>query len=392
MSIRKKTKDYRGYLIIAVILGVIILGGGSALQSGYSVGNVWDADVQIKSVGYGGSTYQYSQIANYEKRTPNSVIVDPDGNPTRDGVVADKNMGCAGLDPSIEWNVGSLFHVDKYGDPTSNAHPKDDYTENGVRYLVYYFGFSYSLITRSNHPDVSAITGFDFYGQTLKLFELPEFAQTTVSGEVGIVISNVWNDVPSQCGVEQIKVKNTRTYYTMAAAGGYPSDISEFNYQYDWLKYSEEGYISDPDLSFSYPGFAQAYQGVAKLDDLTMRPGGEYAPVTDVWGTWTGGSFNVWDVEIIMDMYCKVVISYELSADVNGYLAQRLDIGWPTNPVYGDFWTLFIQFFTDIFMAIAKLLGLNDPLVGALVLIGGIVGLAIIWKLVSRRRAIMIYR
>jgi len=372
----KTIQKYKPYILIGTIL-VIFMVGSISLQTSYAVGSVWDADVEVKSVGWDGTLYDRAGLTDYETNSRASAVVDPDGEPNMDII----SMDSSGLDPSIEWSVSSLFHVDKYGVPTTDTKPKDDYTEEDIRYLVYYFGFSFSMITRSSHPDISTPIGdFDYFGQDLiRIYEYPECASVQVSGEAGIKIANIWGDVPSECGVEQITSLRTRTTYTMAAANGYPSDISEFNYDYDWETFSKEGYINDPTNTFTYPGFSQPFQGVAMIE-TTMRPGSEWNPTIDMWGTWYGGNFNIWDVEIIVDMKAKLIINYELSADVNGYLAERLDIGWPEDPIITDFFAMFLQFMMGIFASIGALLGFDNPFIGIIIVIGVIVAVIIAYK------------
>jgi len=247
--------------------------------------------------------------------------------------------------------------------------------------LTYYFGFSASIISRADHDDIVAadhVYNFDYYGTNLNdLYEVPEFATGNVEVDVGLRLNNVDDTVPTECGVQQVRLLDTRTRYTQAAAMGESEDIGDFNRYYNWIDiYNHEGFISEPIIDHDYYGLAYEYSSVTNVK-TTLSPGSEYAIVSDGIG-WVGGSFNVFDVEIIMNFFVEVRLTYELAADIGNYLAGRIDISGTEDPVDVSFFAMLLELLYDFLLALG--IDLNDPFTMIMFIIGAMIAVYVLYK------------
>lgn len=365
-----------------VLMGLIIIMGvsvGAVLQSGYGVTTIWDADIELKGIGVNTDYWLYDSITDYETKSYTKITADLDGDPDISNL---NSMNSPGLLPEYDWTLGSLFYTDQYGVSVNNAHPKEDETVDGIRYLTYYFGFSASIISRGDHDDIVAedhVILFDYYGVTLNdLYEVPEFATGNIEMDVGVRLANKDDTIPTECGVQQVKLLNTRMRYTQAASMGESEDIEDFNRYYDWINtYNHKGHISIPVIDHEYYGMGYEYSSVTNVQTV-ISPGSEYAIVYGSMGGWHGGSFNVFDVEVIMDFMIEVRLTYELAADIGNYLAGRLDISGTEDPVDNTFFAMFLAMLNDFLLALG--IDLNDPFTLIMLLIGAVIVVYILYK------------
>lgn len=365
------------YLKIGIIVAALLFAGGMSLQASYSTSGIWDIDIEVAGIGYDGDYTSYSAITGATSKDPNHVIYDPDGDPDIGSL---NSMSSPGLKSAYDWTIGSFFHTDEHGAAVRDAGPKKIEDIDGIRHVTYYFGFSLSIISRSTHVDTPLaehVYNFDYYGTTLiSLYEVPEFATSSLVLDAGIILRNVDDVVPTECGVQSISMFDYETVYTTAESQGYPADIVDFNRQYDWIPiYNHEGYAAEPTNNIDYN--SGGYTGRVSMA-TTLTPGSEYAITSDVWGGWIGGTFNVWDVEVLAHYTCEVLLTYELAADIGGYLDTRLDIGGAEDPEIYDIW-----FYLGLFLAgIMQLLGLdlNNPFSFIIVAVVAIIVIFILYK------------
>jgi hypothetical protein len=380
-AVYNKLLKHRNLLMVLII--IIGVSAGAVLQAGYGVTTIWDADVELKGIGIGTEYWEYDSIVDYETKSYTKITADLDGDPDIPNL---SSMQSAGLLPEYDWTLGSLFYTDQYGTSVDNAHPKKDETVNGIRYLTYYFGFSASIISRTDHDDIIAedhVILFDYYGVTLNdLYEVPEFATGNVVVDVGVRLANIDDTIPTECGVQQVKLLNTRMRYTQAAAMGESDDIEDFNHYYDWIDtYNHKGSISVPIIDHEYYGMGYDYSSVTNVQ-TTLSPGSEYAITYGDMGGWYGGSFNVFDVEIIMDFMIEVRLTYELAADIGNYLAGRLDISGTEDPIDISFFAAFLAMLNDLLLALG--LNLGDPFTLIMLIIGALIVVFVLYKILRK--------
>jgi hypothetical protein len=282
--------------------------------------------------------------------------------------------------------VGSLFHVDKVGVPVKVTGPNEIEDIDGIRYVRYYLGFSVSLLTRGQHPDIPEVANFDYYGETISLFENPNFAGLTLAGDIGIKLAKIDGTVPTVCGVQSFKLLDYETRYTTAAGQSYSEDVSDFNREYNWPEEDpyHEGSVSSPSeySMYSYYNLDAAYSGRVNLES-TLVPGSEYVPTFYLWYA-TGGTFNVWDVELLAHFMCEVLLTYEIAVDVDNYLAGRLDIGGIAEPEIYDVFYFIALFISNILDVIMSIFGLANIWVALAVLIGLILAAIIMMVMIKK--------
>lgn len=342
---------------LIILIGLVLFFGAARLQSEFAMTSVWDVDVEFRGIEVDGIYEPFDEIDATDKSLT-KITYDPDGDVN---FATMTSMDATGLLPQYQWSLGSFFHTNVDGVEVQDAQPKEDVTIDGIRYLTYYFGFSSSMITRGDKDDLLASEvqyGFDYYGDTLNtLYELPEFATGSIVADIGIRLNSSDQTIPSICGVQEIKVLRHREVYTAAASFGQPDDIDDFNRLYDWKsEYKHEGFITDPEniLTIGNVGTDAANVKCA----ATMSPGSEYIVDTDNFGGWIGGSFNLFDVEVIVDYMVELQLTYEIAADVGHYLANRLDIMVPEEPYESDWdWLLIGIIVFIVLVIIIKILG-----------------------------------
>lgn len=341
---------------LIILIGLVVVFGAIELQSEFAMTSVWDVDVEFRGIEVGGSYESFDSIYATDKSLT-KITYDPDGDVNFDTM---NSMDAPGLLPQYQWSLGSFFHTNAAGVETTEAGPKIDEIITGTRYLTYYFGFSLSMITRGDKDDLlvdEVQYGFDYYGQTLNtLYELPEFATGGIGADIGIRLDSSDQIVPSECGVQEMKVLRYRTVYTAAASFNQPEDIADFNRYYDWKsEFKHEGYISDPVNDLTIGGGIDAANVKCST---TMSPGSEYIINYDEFGGWVGGSFNLFDVEVIIDYMVELQLTYEIAADVSHYLANRLDIMVPEDPtIGGPNWLLIGIIILIALIIVAKIAG-----------------------------------
>ena len=319
---------------LIILIGLVVVFGVVGVQSEFAMSSVWDVDVEFRGIEIDGAYESFDSIYATDKSLT-KITYDPDGDTNLDTM---NSMDAIGLLPQYQWSLGSFFHTNEAGVETNDASPKIDETIAGTRYLTYYFGFSLSMLTRGDKDDLQAGDvkyGFDYYGDSLNtLYELPEFAAGGIAADIGIRLDNNDQTIPSECGVQEMSVRGYRTVYTAAASFGQPDDIEDFNRYYDWRsEFKHEGYISEPNNELSFGVGTDA----ANIKCTTvLAPGSEYIVNLDSYGGWIGGSFNLFDVEIVVDYMIELQLTYEIAADVSGYLANRLDIMVPEDPTPGS--------------------------------------------------------
>ena len=377
-AVYNKVLKHKNLLMALVIIAGISV--GAVLQSGLGVSTIWDADIELKGIGADGDYYLYDSIIDYETKSYTKITADLDGDPDVPNL---NSMNSPGLLPEYDWTLGSLFYTNQYGESVSSAGPKKDETIDGIRYLTYYFGFSSSVISRADHDDIAVedhVYNFDYYGTNLNdLYEVPEFATGNVIVDVGVRLSNIDDTIPTECGVQQVKLLNTRMRYTQAAAMGESEEIEEFNRCYDWIDtYNHKGSISTPVIDHEYYGMGYDYSSVTNIQTV-LSPGSEYAIVYAGMGGWHGGSFNVFDVEIIMDFMVEVKLTYELAADIGNYLEGRLDISGTEEPIEATFFAMFLAMIYDFFLALG--IDLNDPFTLIMFIIGALIAVFVLYKI-----------
>ena len=377
-AIYNKMLKHKNIVMVFIIIAGI--SAGAVLQSGLGVSTLWDADIELKGIGVNSEYWSYDSITDYETKSYTKITADLDGDPDIPNL---NSMDSVGLLPEYDWTLGSLFHTDQYGGSVFDAGPKKDETIDGIRFLTYYFGFSASIISRADHDDIVAedhVYNFDYYGINLNdLYEVPEFATGNVEVDVGVRLSNIDDTVPTECGVQQVKLLDTRMIYTQAAAMGESEDIEDFNRYYDWIEiYNHKGFISTPVIDHEYYGMGYEYSSVTNVQ-TTISPGSEYVIVYAGVGGWHGGSFNVFDIEIIMDFMVEVKLTYELAADIGNYLEGRLDISGTEDPVDVTFFAMFLAMLNDFLLALG--IDMNDPFTLIMLLIGVVIVVYILYKL-----------
>lgn len=370
----------RTKILMFVILGTILFGGVMALQSGFAVTSIWEADVEIDTIGSDGNVIYRDALTGASINTFTKVNYDFDGSPTASISSMDSN----GLLPEYQWTLGDFFHTNQYGDPDDRDRTPDVVNDvDGTRYLTYYFGFSYSIVTRSSHQDISTSTpvlNFDYFGQNIdRTWEYPEFAISKVMVDVGIRLDNIDDTIPSTCGVQNVKLLNTRMSYTGAESMGLPSDIGSFNREYDWeTNKHHKGFINSPLLDVRYKSFVSYYSSIVSVD-TSMSPGSEWVYLTST--PTQARTYNVFDVELIMDFLVKVELTYEISADLGGYLEKRLDIVGTAEPIEDSLWGALIAMFMSFVHALAMMLGISDELMLIILAIAAVVGVFMTFKL-----------
>jgi hypothetical protein len=341
---------------LIVLISLVVFFGVARVQSEFAMTSVWDVDVEFRGIEVDGTYEAFDEIDAVDKSLT-KITYDPDGDVNYATMTS---MNSPGLLPQYQWSLGSFFHTNKDGVEVLDAHPKEDVVVDGIRILTYYFGYSLSMITRGDKDDLLADEvkfGFDYYGQDLNtLYELPEFATGSIMADVGIRLDNSDQTIPSICGVQEIKTLRHRTVYTAAASFGQPDDIDDFNRLYDWKsEYKHEGFITDP-VNILTIGNVGTDAANVKCS-TTMSPGSEYIVNYDGLGGWVGGSFNLFDVEVIVDYMVELQLTYEIAADVGHYLANRLDIMVPEEPTEGFDWILFAIIILIVLVIFAKILG-----------------------------------
>lgn len=383
----KITSIFKSRLVIIIILSAVVLAGGSlALQSEFAVTSVWEADIEFTGATVNSIYTSYDDIAAIDK-SKSRILFDPDG----ESIAILTSMNSAGLLPDYELSLSNFFHTDKFGVSTTDKHPKEDVIRDGTRYLTYYFGFSTSMLTRGNKLTLSpTTTNFDYYGQNLAiLYQVPEFRSGNIGASVGIRLVNTDDFIPSDCGVIKVtELKNTARY-TAAASFGMPEDIVGFNQQYQWKSiYKHNGYVSLPSTTVQNLGMGGIYSAIINVG-ANLDPGSEYIVSTGMHGQWIGGSFNLFDVEIIVDYLVEVQLDYAIAADIGGYLAGRLDITVPEEPFYIDWFVILMAIFGPLANWLRSVFGLDSItslIISAIVMVFGILIFILLLKRLLLRR------
>jgi hypothetical protein len=384
----KQTKKFykrHEMILIALVIIIGILGATSVNRmTSFSTSGIWEASADIAGVSVDGVYTPYSNLNAIEK-SKTKVSWDPDGWAEHNSITS---MNSVGLKPQVEVTVGPLFHVNKVGASIKETGPNEIETIDGVRYVRYYFGFSISLITRSAHPDMTE-KYFDYYGDTIVIHENPNFASVKLAGDIGIKLAKLDDTVPTECGVQSFRLLDYETRYTSTENQGYSDDVSEFNRVYDWATYYHEGAVTSPDeySMFSYYSLDADYSAKVNLES-TLTPGSEYSPTVRWWST-TGSTFNVWDVELLAHFMCEVLLTYEVAADVAGYLDGRLDIGGIAEPEIYDLFYYLNLIFSPLLNWLMEVFGLADLwsalIILMLIIVSAIITLIILKKMLFNR-------
>jgi hypothetical protein len=383
MNILKKysNKINTKYLYVFVIIAFFGIGFLS-LQAGYGASSVWDVDNEITGITINGQYYAYDNVPSSALKSYRQISWDPDGEPT-----AISNMNSAGLLPTYEISLGAIFFARADGTPVSDTKPIEITVDSeGLVHLTYYMGYSISILTRGSHT-ATVVYNFDYYGTTLNtLYQKPEFRYGSVAAEIGIRLIQNDATVPTVASVVGVDLTATRKVYTAARSLGMPESIDEFNTQFaSWGNYYHKGNIgggtsSDFTLTKLTVTTSNSYGAKANLV-TSLDPGSSYGIITDIYGGWVSGWFNVYDVECVTTYLAKLDLSYNPAADVNDYLQNRLDFMINRESEHFDIWYYFMQFLAWI----ANALGLPDIFAAALVFILMVIAIIIFLIILKKK-------
>jgi len=371
----------RHILVITILslMGVFYFGG--VFQSTYDmVTGVWDVDVELNAIRVNGVETHISDLEGASVKTYSKIVYDPDGDPS--GKVT--SMSSFGLIPTLEWSLGSLYCVGSDGHPAQDVTPCNVYIEGDVEHRVYKMGFSLSMLTRSSHPDIpreDVVYNFDYYGTDLNtLYEYPEFAPVDIGAVVGIRVNGLESYNVSY-GIVNIELRDLSKTYTVASSMGYDEGIDEFNNLYDWEEYHHQGRVQEPEIS-PIIGAGGRYDAYVVVDSH-LAPASEYIIDTDFWGGWTGGSFNVFDVELLVHFIVMLDVTYPVTIDLGDELDNRFDVGGTEEPNDDSIFAQVREFFDKLLADVMTALGLDNPIIGWIVL-----GIIILVVLVVIRTAL----
>lgn len=337
------------------------------LQTGYGSSSVWDVDLEIKGLKINGVYYSYADIPSVAYKSLRQITWDPDGNPT-----VGTDMNAPGMLPTYQISVGSLFFTNENGLATTSSSPVEQYIdESNNVHLIYYLGYSLSILTRGAQHDKHTYN-FKYYEQTLKdAYKLPEFSSGSVGVEVGVRLIHADSTVPTLADIKDLKLTSTKRLYTAAESLNMPAAIDEFNTVFkEWGKYFHKGSITgatSSELTVTKMPITDSNVYGANVEITAgLDPGSNYWYRTDItgWG-WIAGGFNLYDVECLTTYLVKLDVSYKFSADVNDYMQNRLDFVLNKNTEVYDVW----YYIMAMLIWIANIFGFTDIWLAAIVLI-----------------------
>lgn len=369
------------FAIIFLSLMVVFYFGG-VFQSTYNtVTGVWDVDVELSAIKVNGVETNINDIEDALVKTFSKVVYDPDGEPS--GKVS--SMNSPGLLPTLEWSLGSLYCVDSDGHPVNDVSPFNVYTDGDIEHRVYKLGFSLSMLTRSSHSDIprsDIAYNFDYYGRDLNtLYEYPEFAPVDVGAVVGIRVNGL-DAYNVSYGIVDIELRSSSGTYTVASSMGYDESVDSFNNIYSWEEYHHLGYVQEPEI-VPVMGTTGRYNAYVTVNSH-LEPASEYIIDKDMWNGWTGGSFNVFDVELLVHFIVLLDVTYPATIDLGDELDNRFDAGGTEEPNDDSFLTKVQEFFNKLLEDIMEALGLDNPFMAWIVLAVLIIVVLVILRVVFR--------